>query len=143
MFNRHMRWGAVTVIAAAGLTVLATTAMPRAAEVPQSLEVVLSDASTRKGAECDPETYRETFFDGTEVELADGDGQVLATATVTNPAASTERGCSWTVNFDGLPEAKTYTLTLRHPDFPSREHVYSYTAAQLAEDESLWIAVVR
>lgn len=143
MSNRHLRWGAVTVIAAAGLTFLATTAMPRDAEAPESLEVVLSDASTRKGAECDPESYRETFFDGTEVELADGTGQVLASATITDPAASTERGCAWTVTFGSLPVAETYTLTLRHPDFPSREHVYSYTAAQLAEDESLWIAVVR
>jgi hypothetical protein len=144
MSNRHtMRWGAITVIAAAGITFLATTAMPRGSGAPESLEVVLSDASTRQGSECDPASYEGTFFDGTEVELADGAGQVLATTTVTDPAAATKRGCSWTVTFDKLPKAESYTLTLRNTESPNREHTYSYTAKELAEDASLWIAVVR
>nr|KEP23783.1 hypothetical protein DA06_04800 [Georgenia sp. SUBG003] len=138
-----MRWGAISVIAAAGIAVLATTAVPRAPERPESLEVVLSDASTRKGAECDPAVYADTFFDGTEIEVSDGEGRVLTSATVTDPVTSGDRGCSWTVTFDDLPQAEAYTVTLRNPSSPNREHAYSYTAAELAEDSSLWVAVVR
>jgi len=141
--GKAMRWGAISVIAAAGIAVLATTAMPRAPERPDSLEVVLSDASTRKGVECAPEVYADTFFDGTEVEISDGEGKVLVSATVTDPVTSGARGCSWTVAFDDLPQAETYTVTLRNPNSPNREHAYSYTAAELAKDPSLWVAVVR
>jgi hypothetical protein len=141
--GKAMRWGAISVIAAAGIAVLATTAVPRAPERPESLEVVLSDASTRKGVECEPEVYADTFFDGTEVEISDGEGNVLTSATVTDPVTSGDRGCSWTVTFEKLPPAETYTLTLRNPGSPNREHTYSYTAAELAEDPSLWVAVVR
>ncbi|PFG41334.1 hypothetical protein ATJ97_3886 [Georgenia soli] len=141
--GKAMRWGAISLIAAAGIAVLATTAMPRAPERPESLEVVLSDASTRKGAECDPAVYAETFFDGTQVEISDGAGTVLTSATVSEPVTSGQRGCAWTVTFDSLPQSETYVLTLRNENSPNREHAYTYTAAELAEDSSLWVAVVR
>ena len=141
--SRAMRWGAISLIAGAGIAVLATTAMPRAPERPESLEVVLSDASTRQGAECDPAVYADTFFDGTQVELSDGEGKVLTSATVSEPVTSGDHGCTWTVSFDRIPESETYVLTLRNPNSPNREHAFTYTAAELVEDPSLWVAVVR
>ncbi|MPV37476.1 hypothetical protein [Georgenia subflava] len=142
MTSRNLlRWGGVAVGALAAITVIASTAMPRNPDVPPRITVQLTDAGTSRTTDCTATAYEGSFFDGATVTV-DADEAVLGEATVGGAGTSSDRGCTWTAVFEDVEIADEYTITLRSAGSPPREHVYSYSAEDLAErDGALSISV--
>lgn len=141
--GKAMRWGAVTLGAVAGITIIATTAMPRGPQAPEEITVVLSDAASGKGDACSAEDYAGGFFDGATVTVTDETDAEIASGEVDGAGEPGQRGCTWTVRFEDVPRAESYTVTVDSGGGRVREHEYTYTAAELADrDGDLWIGVI-
>ncbi len=129
--RRHLLLGLLgggAVLAA--VTVLATSARPSLPEVSE-LTVVLTDAASPGDASCPADAYEGTFLDGPTLEV-EADGTVLAATTLSGDGEPSALGCSWAATLTGLPGHETYSVTVRGRGVPPREHVYQYSAEELA-----------
>lgn len=108
-----------------------------------SLSVAITDAVSRSSDECAPDDYAGTFFDGATVTVEDAAGVVVASATLGPPTLVLERGCSWAMSFDEVPESAAYTVRVTSAGTPPREYSFDYSPDRLDDlDWSIWVGVI-
>ncbi|WP_127130113.1 hypothetical protein [Georgenia sp. SYP-B2076] len=122
---------AVGLAAACAAIVTISDVAVQGTQRTHQLSVVISDASSTSSDRCAPDEYAGTFFDGATVRVEDAAGAALATATLGRPSADGDRGCSWTMSFDGVPESSGYVLKVTSTGTPPREYSFEYSPDRL------------